>query len=152
MTAKDEHAISKTSQSSRVPFDLFSPMEELYLVAEQTVVSIRGKGNGFISRVVASSIEHVLRSFDQPLTVADLAGRVGLSRFHFTRRFRRETGITPGAFLKRYRMVRAMEMLSKSNDPINAIASRVGYGNHAAFSRAFAKIAGIPPTMYRLAH
>ena len=115
------------------------------------MTSKRRSGTGDISRVVGSSIEHVLKSFDRPLTVADLAGRVGLSRFHFTRKFRRETGITPGAFLKRYRMARAMEMLSESNNPINVIASRVGYGDHAAFSRAFAKVAGMPPTRYRLA-
>ena len=61
-----------------------------------------------------------------------------------------EAGITPGAYLKRYRIVQAMDHLIGSRRKIREIGQMVGYRDPAAFSRAFAQIAGTQPYLYRV--
>ena len=98
---------------------------------------------------VAWSVRHIVRNYAKPVTLNDLAHGAGLSKFHFTRKFRNETGITPIAFLQRYRICRAMDQLVQSRRTVSAIAREVGYRDAAAFSRAFLKTVGAPPLLYR---
>ena len=71
-----------------------------------------------LSEPVAAAIGCMLARHRDTLTVADLAREAGLSRFHFTRRFRREAGITPGAFLRRLRIARATELLDATSSSV----------------------------------
>ncbi len=98
-----------------------------------------------------SSILHMSGSFDRRNTVQEAARAAGFSTFHFIRRFKRETGMTPGEFLLRYRIVRAMNLLAGTEDSIAAVGRTVGYGDASAFSRAFQKVTGSSPRDYRRA-
>jgi len=120
------------------------------LVVGRTFIPIRTNQAAELSDPVKWSIRYVCHNFAENFTVAELARFAGLSKYHFTRKFRKETGITPGAFLQRYRITQAMSMLVRSQQPIRRIALNVGYKDHAAFSRAFGRIAGTRPTLYRL--
>jgi len=119
-------------------------------VVRQTFAREQPQPKRCLSKPVAMAIRCMLARHGNALTVAELAHEVGLSRFHFTRRFHREAGITPGAFLRRLRIARAMELLVESDRNVNRIAHDVGYEDHAAFTRAFNRITGTPPTHYRL--
>ena len=77
------------------------------------------------------------------------ARAAGVSEFHFIRRFKRETRMTPGEFLLRYRIVRAMDLLTGTAASIAAVGKTVGYRDASTFSRAFLKVAGISPLAYR---
>lgn len=79
-----------------------------------------------------------------------MASHVGFSKYYFLRKFRKELGITPGMFLQRYRIHMAMEKLINSNANVGIIAKDVGYQDQAAFSRAFLKVTGSQPVLYRL--
>jgi AraC-like DNA-binding protein len=95
------------------------------------------------------SIRYMVDNHASEIRLSQLAGRTGMSRFKFARRFRMETGMTPGAFLKRVRMCEAMDMLLKSETAIQDIARQVGYRDPAAFSRAFLQTVGTQPRTYR---
>jgi transcriptional regulator GlxA family with amidase domain len=88
--------------------------------------------------------------FAEDISLDVLARGVQLSKYHFLRKFRMEVGITPGAFLKRYRIVRAMDHLTGTQRTIREIGQMVGYRDPAAFSRAFTQIAGTQPYLYRV--
>jgi transcriptional regulator GlxA family with amidase domain len=62
----------------------------------------------------------------------------------------RLAGMTPGAYLKRYRIVRAMDHLTGTRHAIKEIGELVGYRAPAAFSRAFTQIADTQPYLYRV--
>ena len=108
--------------------------------------AVPGKGP---SKAVDWSIRYISEHYGRGLQVGELAIVAGLSKFHFLRRFRKETGMTPGMFLQRYRMCKAMERLVQSNCAIQTIAREVGYQDPAAFSRAFLKTIGTQPCLYR---
>ena len=87
-----------------------------------------------------------------PWTVASLAGAVGQSRSTFAARFAELVGEAPLQYLTRWRMTQAAEWLRDRNDSVPVIAERVGYGNAAAFMKAFTRVQGLGPGAYRRAH
>ena len=102
-----------------------------------------------LSSNVSWSIRYIVHNHGETFTMGQLAQFAGLSKFHFSRKFHRETGLPPRAFLRRYRIACAMDILEKSRLEVRHVAHRVGYRDHAAFTRAFTRIAGEPPTAYR---
>lgn len=78
-------------------------------------------------------------------TVAELAGRVGLSRSQFTRRFTAYTGLPPARFLIQARVDRAYQLLTETTMSVSQVASTLGYTDIAYFSRQFARQTGRSP-------
>jgi AraC-like DNA-binding protein len=79
----------------------------------------------------------------------ELAGVVGLSRWHFCTAFRQATGYSPHRWLARVRMERARELLSHSALGVTDIALAVGYDTASAFASAFRRHVGLSPSQYR---
>ena len=87
-----------------------------------------------------------------PWTVGALGSRVGLSRASLARRFRALAGEPPAAYLTRWRMTLAAELLRETGDSIASVARQVGYHNEFAFATAFRRAEGDTPTRYRSRH
>jgi AraC-like DNA-binding protein len=95
-------------------------------------------------------LDLVEASLDEPeLTGGELAGRAYLSRFHFDRLVKSAFGEPPGAFRRRILLERAAHQLRTSGQPVIDIALGAGYGGPEAFTRAFVRAYGEPPTAYR---
>lgn len=84
-----------------------------------------------------------------PWTVADLAGRVGLSRPAFSRRFSAAVGESPMAYVKRWRLALAADHLADPDLTVGRIAQLVGYQSQFTFSAAFKAQFGVSPTVFR---
>ena len=85
----------------------------------------------------------------QPWTIAELARRVGTSRTVLADRFRFYLGEPPIAYLTRWRLNLAAEMLASTQLGIGEIAGKAGYTAEAAFNRAFKRAFGCPPAQFR---
>jgi AraC-like DNA-binding protein len=82
-------------------------------------------------------------------TVQTLARAAGVSRSVLAERFTQFVGVPPMQYLASWRMQLAANELRGSNDSVATIANRVGYESEAAFSRAFTKSMGEPPSSWR---
>ncbi|MBX3201359.1 MAG: helix-turn-helix transcriptional regulator [Labilithrix sp.] len=82
-------------------------------------------------------------------TVTSLARAAGLSRAPFARRFRRATGTAPLRWLAEHRIGLAGDRLVEGELALAAIAAEVGYRSEFALSKAFKRILGVAPTVYR---
>lgn len=80
-----------------------------------------------------------------------LASAAGMSIETLRRICRRETGRTPMAQVTHLRMNRAAVLLARSPLSIERMAAAVGYGDPFAFSVAFKRSFGVPPSAYRRA-
>src|SRR5438309_1715265 len=97
-----------------------------------------------------SILDLVDQSLHEPdLRGAQLAGRAHLSRFHFDRLVAAALGESPGALRRRLLLERAAHRLSSSDDQIIDVALTAGYRSPEAFSRAFARAYGCPPSTHR---
>jgi transcriptional regulator GlxA family with amidase domain len=83
-----------------------------------------------------------------PWTVDSLARIALASRSAFSERFRLAVGESPARYLARIRMEHAKRLL-RDRITVAEVAVRLGYGSEAAFSRAFRRHAGAPPTAWR---
>ena len=81
-------------------------------------------------------------------TIEELAKDVALSRSVLAERFTNLLGIPPMQYLAQWRMQIASGLLSGGANIAN-VAAETGYGSEAAFSRAFKKIVGMPPSEWR---
>jgi len=82
-------------------------------------------------------------------TIEILAKDVGLSRSVLAERFADLVGMPPMHYLANWRMQLAAGLLSGGKVNIATVAAETGYASEAAFSRAFKKIVGVPPSDWR---
>jgi AraC-like DNA-binding protein len=82
-------------------------------------------------------------------TIEELGRKVGLSRSVLAERFTDLLGMPPMQYLARWRMQIAARILSDASANIASIAEEIGYESEAAFSRAFKKLVGVPPSVWR---
>ena len=103
--------------------------------------------DGGTSATRAWAIEHLGR----PLSLAELAAHSGTSVRTFTRRFRDETGLSPGAWLAAQRLDYARHLLEDSDLNVDQVAERAGLGTGANLRQQMKLAAGVSPTAYRRA-
>lgn len=82
-------------------------------------------------------------------TLEALGREAGLSRSAMAERFTLLVGYPPMQYLANWRMQLAANDLRGGTDSVAAIAARVGYDSEAAFSRAFKRLVGAPPSEWR---
>ncbi|WUH99750.1 DJ-1/PfpI family protein [Spirillospora sp. NBC_00431] len=82
-------------------------------------------------------------------TIADLAGRSGLSARHLQRRFTAELGVSPAAYVERVRVEAARRALAEGDEPVETLARRLGFGTGETLRRAFHRHVGVAPSDYR---
>ncbi|MBF4161919.1 GlxA family transcriptional regulator [Nocardioides acrostichi] len=95
--------------------------------------------------VLAWAVEHLA----DDLGVEVLARQALMSPRTFARRFRDETGTTPHAWVTRQRVAAAEELLEQTDQPVEWIARRVGFGHAATLRQHFARERGVSPQAYR---
>ncbi|MFD9751772.1 GlxA family transcriptional regulator [[Kitasatospora] papulosa] len=128
-------------------------------VARGTVVPPHREGGQaqFVERPVippeqcstAPAREFALRHLDQPLKLAELAGRASMSVRTFNRRFRQEAGLTPMQWITQQRVDRARQLLEKTDLPVDRIAVDAGFGTGTALRQHFHVALGVSPRAYR---
>jgi len=82
----------------------------------------------------------------EPLAIADLARAAAMSRYHFSRRFRAELGVSPYRFLQRVRIQRARELLRGQQRSVTHVALAIGFTDLARFAAAFRAQFGVLPS------
>ena len=93
----------------------------------------------------------MLERLHEPLTVADMARHAGFAPRSFARRFRAETGTTPLQWLLAQRVLAARAALERTDDPVETIAARCGFGTATALREHFRRACATTPTAYRSA-
>ncbi|MFB9273804.1 helix-turn-helix domain-containing protein [Cohnella cellulosilytica] len=86
--------------------------------------------------------------FRESLTVDDLAGRVGMSRYYFMRSFKERFGQSVMECLAELRTNEAKRLM-EAGAPLRKVAEAVGYKDPLYFSSQFKKLVGISPRSYR---
>jgi len=85
----------------------------------------------------------------EDLSVPALARRAQMSERNFARAFRRETGMTPGAYVEAARVESARIALETGDLPVENVAHRSGFGTVETMRRAFRRRVGVSPVDYR---
>jgi AraC family transcriptional regulator len=85
----------------------------------------------------------------EPLLISGLARQLGVHPVYLARTFRKAFGCTPGEYLARCRLRKAMALLRESSLPLAEIALATGFFDQSHFSRTFRQHFGVAPHAYR---
>ena len=98
---------------------------------------------------LADVLDWMLENLDQALTVDDLAAKAAMSPRTFARRFRAATGTTPRQWVLGQRVMLAQRLLETTDEPIEHIAQRCGFGSAAGLRAHFQRELSNSPLAYR---
>ena len=104
---------------------------------------------GTPSDVVARAKVFMDAHYMEKLSAEQIADASRVSPSHLFRLFRRETGLTPYAYLTNVRMEHAMKMLLNTSYTVEEIAYYCAFCSSANFIRAFRQTTGVTPRKYR---
>ena len=98
---------------------------------------------------MARALDLIHARFAEPLTVDQLAREAGVSRTVLGEQFVRVVGELPMRYAGRWRLKVAAGRLSSTRERSSAIGFAVGFSSEEAFSRAFRREYGLPPSSWR---
>ena len=93
---------------------------------------------------IQETLSYINEHLTEELSVDRLAERVYLSRYHFMRLFKAQTGSTAHAYIRQKRLLAAARLI-RAGTPANKAALDAGFGDYSAFHRAFKESFGISP-------
>ena len=105
-----------------------------------------GGFTGAQKRLISDFIEE---SIGLNISMAELAELVHLSVFHFSRKFSKEFGCSPHAYVIKKRVDLALTLLSTTPLPIKAIASECGFADQSHLTRVIRRFVGTTPAALR---
>ena len=111
----------------------------------------RASTRGEILRRVLRGRDRLDSSWDESLTLDDIAASAGMSPHHFHRSFRRIFGMTPLEYRTRIRIEAARQRLEEGDEPVQDICVAVGFESVTSFTHLFRAHCGVAPGRYRAA-
>ncbi len=100
-------------------------------------------------RLVRRAMAYLHEHFTEAVSREELARHVGMNSDYLTYCFRKELGMTPIAYLNRYRINQAKMLLAERQMSITEVGMAVGFSDSGYFSRVFRKEVGMSPEAYR---
>ncbi len=122
-------------------------LRDLYMAVQDS--TLNNAASKDILHGVTEAIRIIHSELQRPLHVADVAARVNFSRSYFSTSFKRITGLSFNAFLRKERVERAKKYLASTDVPVQIVAEETGYPDEKYFFRVFKNETGIQPGQYR---
>ncbi|WP_379318963.1 AraC family transcriptional regulator N-terminal domain-containing protein [Paenibacillus puldeungensis] len=121
--------------------------EVLYqiLQGEQGALLYQMATSGSHSYNIAQAIRFIIRQYDRPLAISQLAKSVNMSISVFHKHFKRVTAMSPLQYQKTVRLQEARRLMLTESLQASDAAFRVGYESPSQFSREYARMYGRPP-------
>lgn len=94
------------------------------------------------------AVEYMHAHVSKDISLHGIAGAAGLSPFHFSRMFKRSSGLTPHQYLIRLRLERAKDLLLGTQHSVAEIALESGFCDQSHFAMHFKRVYGITPRAF----
>jgi len=102
-----------------------------------------------IDHRLRAAIAYMRAHVAEPISIKDMAGRVGLSRAHLFAMFRDQLHTTPQVFWSGVRVEEVVRRLKCRDEPLTSVALELGFSSPGNFSRFFKEHVGVSPSTFR---
>ncbi|MFC0611404.1 bifunctional transcriptional activator/DNA repair enzyme AdaA [Scopulibacillus daqui] len=99
--------------------------------------------------IIDDTIHIIENNYDQKLLLAEIASKVGVSRFHLDRIFKVRTGYTPRLYLEKVRIEKAKGLLLTTSLNSTEVGYQIGYQSISSFYHAFKRRTGLSPSQFQ---
>jgi AraC family transcriptional regulator len=107
-------------------------------------------GPGVLSAAAVEKVrEYIHANLAKDISLSELASVAGLSRFHFSRSFKKTFGLAPRQYLLRSRVERAKTLIAESDPALAELSILLGFNSPARLSAAFRRYGGGTIAQYR---
>ena len=114
-----------------------------------TKPSIKTYEGGLSDRKILQVTDYINDHLTQSIKLEDLATYLEISRFHFSRLFKKSTGISPHQYVMQQRVELAKQLLKKSDIPLADVALKSGFNSQSHLGKYFREFTGATPSSYR---
>lgn len=154
----EEPVLSAKAEDSRYVTALFTELARLFphrpeklamlvgLLLEETNDALQTASESAVMKRVFHELEETCHA---PFSLAETARHAGMSKFHFSRKFKERYRLSPLQFTIRCRIERARLLLGETDGTLGDIASLCGYQSPTQFHAVFSRHTGETPKRYR---
>ncbi|WP_226669110.1 AraC family transcriptional regulator [Metabacillus litoralis] len=136
-----ERKITNAYQGSSIAYHFIT---ELYLYLSTNDKLMNDWSEGIISAVLFAR-----NYYQEEIGAEEMAEASKLSKYHFSRLFKQETGVTPIQYLTNIRLQKAIELLEHTKYSVDEVAQLVGYKNANYLNKITRKLTGKSPGQLR---
>jgi len=111
--------------------------------------SSQDRTGGLSGRAQRTVREYLCENLGEKIELDTLADLINLSRFHFTRAFKKSFGVPPYRYLLNLRIQKAASLLKTTRRPITDVALEVGFSSSGEFARTFRRAMNCSPRDFR---
>ena len=162
--AKESYKICKQMLNHKDDFNLqFSLLYNSNVIAQELLYNLiqeyfsKNKNQNIITRDYSNQeyiqinrvCEYIKDNIDKALTVDILIKVCGMGRSNFFSIFQKVLGVSPGEYIRKEKVIHAMELLKNKNISILEIALECGFQQETSFCRFFKQMTGYSPSTYR---
>ena len=98
--------------------------------------------------MAAQVADYIEKHIGEGISVEELARQVHMSKYHFLRKFKEQTGVTVHSFVLNKRLIQASEELLQGVN-MTQVWQNAGFADYSSFLRNFKRAFGMPPGKYR---
>ena len=99
---------------------------------------------------IETAVKYIQSNYQNPISLADIAGECNVSKVHLSRKFKEKTGIGLNEYISIYRLKKAKDLLlTRDKMSICEVAFDCGFNDSNYFSWLFKKTYGVTPSQYR---
>ena len=150
----DNHRTLMRNMSVNLQRELYNKMESrgiLYILLSRFLRYAQPKSK-ITDKRIGQSLVFIREHITERISMDMLAEQACMSKDHFIRRFKSETGVTPNAYITQRKIERAELLLITTDLPVKEIADSLDFSDHAYFNRVFKNSIGCSPRQYRMQH
>jgi AraC family transcriptional regulator len=104
---------------------------------------------GLSKSILAAVTDYVGDNLARDLTLSELAGVACMSPYHFSRLFKRSTGLSPYQYVIHQRVQRARELLNRTELSVTEVSMAVGFAHQSHLAQHTRRLLGVPPASLR---
>ncbi len=135
---------------------LMEKMMHIWRLVAQHGVSQRGYAvsevNVQTQMRLKQMLEFIHEHYTEPIVLEDIAKAAGISARECTRNFQNGIRMSPVAYLIKYRITKAQELLCTSGQSVTEVGLQTGFNNSSYFARMFRRYTGESPKKYQQNH
>jgi two-component system response regulator YesN len=99
--------------------------------------------------LIKKAVQYINDNYNKKISLEDIAGYVGISKYYFSVLFKKEKDITFSSYLNTVRIEKAKQLLKNPQTTINDVVDEIGFNDAQYFSKTFKKYVGMTVTEYR---
>ncbi|UFS72079.1 DNA-binding response regulator [Geomonas sp. RF6] len=109
---------------------------------------LRAAPESLVPERLIRAAQYIQDHCSEPLYLERIASEACLSKFHFSREFKRYFSVSPIQFMINSRINLALDLMAQGMSPLAHVAVHCGFSDQSEFTKWFQRITGSPPSSW----